>query len=80
MIVEVTVAPNSRGFSLSIKNGRIRIALKSPPENNRANIELIRELSRLTGSGVRILSGAGSKRKTLEIGISKEEWERLLTD
>lgn len=79
MIVEVSVVPGSKRFSISVKDGRIRIALESPPENNRANIELIRELTRLTGRGVRILSGKSSKRKRLEIGMDESEWLLFLS-
>ncbi len=78
MIAEVSVVPNSRKFSISIKDGRLRIRLSSPPQNNKANIELIRELERATGRGVRILSGASSKRKRLEIGMSEDEWNGFL--
>lgn len=79
MILEVSVVPNSRKFSISLKGGKVKICLSSPPENNRANIELIKELSKATGRGVRILSGAGSKRKKLEIGMSEGEWEAFLS-
>ncbi len=78
-VVEISVAPNSRRFAVSVKDGKVRISLTSPPENNRANIELIRELSKATGSGVRILSGATSKRKRIEIGLSEEEWAAFLS-
>ncbi|MCI0563575.1 MAG: DUF167 domain-containing protein [Nitrososphaera sp.] len=79
MIVEVFVAPGSKRFSITVKNGRIRIALKNPPENNRANIELVRELSSLTGRSVRILSGHNSRKKKIEIGISENDWQKLLS-
>jgi uncharacterized protein (TIGR00251 family) len=74
MILEVVVAPNSRKFSISAKDGRLRIALKSPPENNKANIELIRELSRHLGKPVRLLSGHSSRKKKVEIPLSDEEF------
>jgi uncharacterized protein (TIGR00251 family) len=80
MIIEVSVVPGSRRFSITVKNGRIKIALKNPPENNRANIELIKELSSLTGSSVRLISGHNSKKKKLEIGISESDWQKLLSD
>ncbi len=78
MIAEVSVVPNSRKFSISVKDGRLRIRLSSPPENNKANIELIKELERATGRGVRILSGATLKRKKLEIGMSEGDWAAFL--
>lgn len=79
MIAEVSVTTNSKRFSVSVKDGRVRIALTSPPEKNRANIELIRELSRRSGRSVRILSGQTSKRKRLEIGMDEGEWLLFLS-
>ena len=78
MIVEVSVIPNSRKFSISLKDGRVRIHLTSPPENNRANLELIKELSKRLDADVRILSGHTSKRKRLEIGTDEERWNAFL--
>ncbi|MEW6748399.1 MAG: DUF167 domain-containing protein [Candidatus Micrarchaeota archaeon] len=78
MIVEVTVAPNSKRFSLSVKDGRLKAALKSPPENNRANIELIKGLSKALGAPVRIISGQTSKRKKLDIAIDEDGWGAFL--
>ncbi len=79
MILEVSVVPNSRKFSISLKEGRVRIALHSPPEDNRANRELVKELSHLTGREVRIISGLSSRRKRLEIAMGEEEWAALLS-
>jgi len=60
------------------KDGKVRIHLKNPAENNKANLELVKELSKaLGGCNVRLLSGQTSKRKKLEIDASKEEFERL---
>ncbi len=78
MIVEVTVVPNSRSFSVEVRTGRIRICLRSPPENNRANLELVKELSRALGCSVRILSGTTSRRKRLELDIDASSWDAFL--
>ncbi|MEW6722651.1 MAG: DUF167 domain-containing protein [Candidatus Micrarchaeota archaeon] len=78
MIVEVLAAPGSKRFSLSVKGGRLRASLKNPPENNRANIELIKELSAAVGASVRILSGHSSKRKKLAIDIEEGKWSAFL--
>ena len=80
MMVEVTVVPNSRKFSISVKDSRVKIHLKNPPENNKANIELIKELSGRLGCPVSIVSGQTSKRKRLEIGTSEQEWKKFLSD
>ena len=75
MIIEISVAPNSKRFAITQKDGRLKISLRSPPENNKANLELIKELSSLLGRPVRIISGQTSKRKKLSADISEAEWE-----
>jgi uncharacterized protein (TIGR00251 family) len=80
MIIDVLAAPNSKRFSIAVKEGRIRISLKSAPENNKANIELIKELASLTRAPVRILSGHTTKRKKIEIALSEKEWKEFLSD
>lgn len=78
MIIEVSVVPNSPRFSVGYKNGRLKVALTSEPEKNRANIELIQGLTKLLGKQVRIISGLTSKRKKLAADISQDEWARFL--
>jgi len=80
MIVDVTVVPKSGRFSISRKNGKIRILLKSPPERNRANTELVRELSKALKADVHILSGLKSRSKKLEIDVTEEKWEEFITN
>jgi len=80
MIAEVSVIPDSKKFSILLsKDGRLKISLKSPPENNRANLELIRALSRVLGKEVRMLSGHASKKKRLLIDITPEDWNAFLS-
>jgi uncharacterized protein (TIGR00251 family) len=74
MILEITVVPNSPKFSVSFKNGRLKVMLVSEPERNQANIELIQNLSKLLGKRVKIVSGLTSKRKKLAVDLSEGEW------
>ncbi|MCI0503100.1 DUF167 domain-containing protein [Candidatus Micrarchaeota archaeon] len=78
MIIEVTVVPNSPKFSVGCKNGRLKVALTSEPERNKANIELIQGLSKLLGKQVRIISGLTSKRKKLAVDLGEGEWKAFL--
>ena len=78
MIIEVTVVPNSPKFSVGYKNGRLKVMLMSQPEKNRANIELIQNLSKLLGKPVRIISGLTSKRKKLAVDLTGDEWARFV--
>ncbi|MGV8085054.1 MAG: DUF167 domain-containing protein [Candidatus Bilamarchaeum sp.] len=78
MIIEVNVLPNSRRFEITRKNGQIKIHLKSQPENNRANLELIKELTKIFLCDIRILSGQTSKRKKIYLSCSNEEFEQKI--
>ncbi|MFH0737922.1 MAG: DUF167 domain-containing protein [Candidatus Micrarchaeota archaeon] len=74
MIIEVSVTTGAKKFSIRTKDGRVRISLRNPPENNKANLELIKELSSLLGRQVRIIAGQTSRRKRLSMDISEAEW------
>ena len=78
--IKVKVKPNSKKTELiKIKDNIYYINLKAPPENNKANIELIKKLSKALKCQVRILSGQTSKHKRLEIAINDEEWKTFLS-
>ena len=66
MIVEVTVVPKSSRFRITKKDGKIKIHLTSPPEDNKANLELIKELKKL-GCPASIVSGHRSRHKKLDV-------------
>jgi uncharacterized protein (TIGR00251 family) len=79
VIVEVSVVTKSPRFSVSVKDGIIRIRLTSPPEKGRANAELVEELGKVLGKvDVRIVSGHASHRKRLVVDMGQEEWETAL--
>lgn len=79
MIVEVTVAPKSGKFRIREKNGIIKVGLKSAPEGNKANLELVKEFEKLFGKPVRIVSGAKSKKKKIELPVSETEWKQFVS-
>jgi uncharacterized protein (TIGR00251 family) len=79
VVIEVSVITKSPGFSVSLKDGLIKIRLTSPPEKGEANAELVKELGKaLGGASVRILSGHTSRRKRLEIDMDEESWNASL--
>lgn len=78
MIAEVSVVPKSGRFQLSLKEGKLKAYLKSAPEKNKANLELVKELSRLLGCEVRLISGQKSRHKKIEADIPWEAWESFL--
>ena len=78
-ILEVSVKPRSREFSILSEADEIIIRSTEEPIGGRVNKELIKELSRLFGNPVEIVSGSTSKRKMLLLrGVEKSEVERLL--
>lgn len=79
LIVSVSVKPNSPGFRLYKKGGRLFLDSTRPPREGRVNGEIVRELPRLLRCGVRIVSGLKSRRKLLLLtGIEREDLEAFL--
>jgi uncharacterized protein (TIGR00251 family) len=79
MIIDVTAVPDSKKFSMTAKDGRLKISLKSAPEHNKANLELVKGLSKVLGCEVRLVAGQSSRRKKLDIAMSGEEWADFLS-
>ncbi|MBU4300685.1 MAG: DUF167 domain-containing protein [Nanoarchaeota archaeon] len=67
VMMSVTVKPLSHRFKILVDENRIIICLKSIPEDNKANIELIKGLERLLKKHLSIVSGEKSKKKKLLI-------------
>ncbi len=78
MIADVAAVPKSGRFSVSFKDGKVKIFLKSAAEGNKANLELVKELSKLLHAPVRIVSGHTSRRKRVELGASESVWASFL--
>jgi uncharacterized protein YggU (UPF0235/DUF167 family) len=68
MMIKIKVKVKTNQPRFLAKEGILwEVSLKSKPEKNQANQELVRELSKIYGHA-RILSGFKSKIKMLEIG------------
>ena len=65
MQLEIRVVPNSGKFSVCLKDGIVKVHVRGKAEDNKANLELEKELS--LGLRVAISRGARSRIKTLEI-------------
>jgi hypothetical protein len=81
--LQIRVKPkSSRQGILQCKEGIWQVALASPPEEGRANRELLRLLAKALGiapSGLELTSGAKSRNKTvLAPQLSDGEAEMLL--
>jgi len=76
-ILTVSVKPNSGEFAVDIKEDKLIVRLKNRAQNNRANIEIIKEFRRMLKKDVSLLSGGKSKTKKLVIyNATKSEVER----
>ena len=66
-MIKIKVKPNSGKQSIEKKGEIYLINVKSPAENNKANIEVIKMLERYFKKSVKIKSGLTSRNKIIEI-------------
>ena len=66
-MIKVKVKLSSGKQSIEKKEGFYLINVKSKPENNKANIEMIKLLDRYFKKSVKIKSGLTSRNKVIEI-------------
>jgi len=71
IVIEVKVEPRSSQKGISgVMENTVKVKLTAPPVGGAANEQLIEVLSEATGikrSNIRILRGASSRRKVVEI-------------
>jgi len=68
MQIKIKVKPNSKKSEITkISKTEYQVSLKSPPENNKANIELIKLMKKHLKKEVKIKSGLKSKNKTIKV-------------
>lgn len=60
-------SPENRITGYDEDRDALRVEIKEPAQDNKANIEIIKYFRKLTGRNVRILRGITSKRKTIEL-------------
>ena len=78
MKLEVKVVPGSREFGLEETPDGWKVRVKARAEKNRANLELLRGLEKVTGCRTRLLRGGTARRKVIEIeGKEGEVLQRL---
>ncbi|MBU2562103.1 MAG: DUF167 domain-containing protein [Nanoarchaeota archaeon] len=67
MKIKVKAKPNSGEQSIDKKEDFYSVKLKSSPENNKANLELIKFLEKYFKKRVKIKSGFKSPKKVVEV-------------
>ncbi|MFC2143351.1 DUF167 domain-containing protein [Candidatus Aenigmatarchaeota archaeon] len=69
--IKAKIKPNSKSFAICFDNDVAIISTKSKAEDNKANIEIIKKLQRLTKKRVEIAKGLKSKNKIIVIHDTK---------
>jgi len=67
MNINIKVKPNSGEQSIEKKENLYLVKLKSSPENNKANLELVKLLKKYFKKNVKIKSGFTSRNKIVEV-------------
>jgi hypothetical protein len=82
--VMIEVSPKSDKFQITGYNEwrkTLEVKLKSPPTKGKANKELMKEFSTLTGHATDIIAGHKSRQKTLLIyTIDENEFYKILEE
>ena len=68
--IKILVKPNAKKdeiLGFDEKKQAYKVAIAAPPEDNKANIAVIKFFTRLTKKKVTIISGLTSKQKILQI-------------
>lgn len=80
-LIDIAVTPHARSTGIkgfdSWRN-RILLNIKERPLQNRANREIVEFLSKLFDADVKIVSGAKSHQKTVEVSTRIDEARRVL--
>ncbi|MBI4162463.1 MAG: DUF167 domain-containing protein [Candidatus Aenigmarchaeota archaeon] len=66
MLIQATVKTNQKKFSVEKNGDKWVISVRAAPEHNKANIEIIKELSK-EYKNVRIVKGLKSSKKLIEV-------------
>ena len=75
----IRVKPSSPAFRIAIDSEGVIMEIRSPPEDNRANKEIIQRLRRIFRRDVSIVSGLKSREKVIFVrGIKRDVVERGL--
>jgi uncharacterized protein len=73
IIIRIFVKPNSSKFRIEFDDKEIVVYSTEEPVKGKVNKEIIKELTKLLGSKVEILSGLTSKQKILLLKDAKKE-------
>ena len=79
VVLDVYVKPRSKEFKIMVEGDEIVVHCSEDPVGGRVNMELMKELSRLFGKRVELVSGSSSGQKRLLVkGAVKSDVECVL--
>ncbi len=81
IVLNLDVKANSGKFEICFyakETNTLKIKVKSKAENNAANLELLKNLSKIFNSNVKILKGFKSRKKVVAVeGSAESLWKSL---
>lgn len=79
-LIRIRAKPGSKSFLIKeVKDSYIKISLKSPPEKGKANKELVKGLSKIFKTRVKLISGKKSRTKIVLVkGMNSREVAKIL--
>lgn len=78
VILEIKARPNSAETGLYRKDDSLILEIRSEPENNKANLEIVSYFEKLFGEHVKILKGFKQKNKVIFIkNVCSKDVEKL---
>jgi len=78
MIVEIKVHPKSKQLKIVWKD-TLEVYVTEPPENNKANVQMLDLLKKTFKREVSLIRGQNSRRKIISIELSEGELSELRT-
>lgn len=81
IILQIKVKPNASKEELVWVDKQWQISITSPPEDGKANTQLITFLSKkwkISKSSITIIKGHHIRIKTLSINIEEEKWNEIM--
>jgi uncharacterized protein (TIGR00251 family) len=77
-IVSIHVKPKSKQFRIEVEDDAFIVYCKAAPVNGKVNTALTKELSKLFGKRVEILSGLASRHKRILVQGADEAYIRAV--
>ena len=79
VVLDVHVKPKSKKFRVEVDGDQVVVSCREAPVKGKVNRELLKQLSRLFGCKVELVSGVTSRQKRFLVsGIGAEEVKRIL--